>query len=174
MSRQRTLFEADEQGLIKLTSPRRGRRIKHMYRDEDGRLYRRCHLCKQVVPLDEYGPMASDRKYKKARLCIPCTRVDARARHAEKRNERYGVTSQQLEEMKERQGGRCAICRKYSTRTLHLDHCHATGRMREFLCQNCNLALGYVCDDESILLSCIEYLRKHNARLRDAPQTSPA
>lgn len=40
-----------------------------------------------------------------------------------------------------------------------LDHDHATGRARGFLCHRCNTALGMVRDDVRILLALAKYLR---------------
>lgn len=42
--------------------------------------------------------------------------------------------------MKRRQDGLCAICRE--PRTLVIDHCHASGRVRGLLCQSCNVRLA--------------------------------
>ena len=44
--------------------------------------------------------------------------------------------------------------------TLHLDHDHATGRFRGWLCRYCNAALGYVRDNPLILQALIEYLAR--------------
>lgn len=44
----------------------------------------------------------------------------------------------------------------------HLDHCHITGKIRGFLCSNCNTGLGLFKDNINLLESAIKYLRTHN------------
>lgn len=60
---------------------------------------------------------------------------------------KYGITLAQYEQLSEAQGGRCSICdQKPEGRgpagKLHVDHCHATKRVRGLLCNNCNNGLG--------------------------------
>lgn len=81
---------------------------------------------------------------------------------------RRGITRQEYQERKNAQNNLCAICSKPESRimkgkvmSLTLDHCHETNRVREFLCNQCNLCIGAVNDDISILEKAIEYLRKH-------------
>jgi len=55
----------------------------------------------------------------------------------------------------------CAICDtniKETGRFCHVDHNHATGKVRALLCHNCNSTLGYVKESQKILASAIEYL----------------
>lgn len=54
--------------------------------------------------------------------------------------------------------GICAICDRKG-RPMHLDHCHATGAFRGWLCHTCNLALGHLGDNISGLEKAIAYLR---------------
>lgn len=54
----------------------------------------------------------------------------------------YGLTEIQVETMRKAQGGRCLLCR--SDKSLVIDHCHTTGRVRGLLCMPCNTTLGHV------------------------------
>ena len=56
------------------------------------------------------------------------------------------------------QGGLCAICREAPAE--HVDHDHATGRVRGMLCFNCNGALGQFRDRTDLMLRAIGYLRR--------------
>jgi len=58
---------------------------------------------------------------------------------------RYGLTPQQVAEMKERQSGVCAICGKVPRRWV-VDHCHVTGEVRGLLCHGCNIHLPIIED----------------------------
>lgn len=59
--------------------------------------------------------------------------------------------------MVQRQGGRCAICKKVPKK-LVVDHNHVTGELRGLLCLSCNFCIGNAHDDVSILQSAIDYL----------------
>lgn len=79
----------------------------------------------------------------------------------------YGITQQQYDVLLSRQGGVCAICKetKASKRNgrvlpLHVDHCHASGKLRGILCANCNTALGKFRDDIKLLLRAVAYLKR--------------
>lgn len=54
----------------------------------------------------------------------------------------------------------CFIPESNLRKKLSFDHDHANNNFRGWLCANCNHALGFVKDDEKILLSMISYLRK--------------
>lgn len=49
-------------------------------------------------------------------------------------------------------------CQSGDGRSLHLDHDHATGLFRGWLCNHCNLALGHAMDDPGRLRLLAEYL----------------
>ena len=58
----------------------------------------------------------------------------------------------------------CAICGvELSTNdpNVHLDHCHKTGKIRAFLCSNCNRGIGSFHDEPWKLESAIKYLQSH-------------
>jgi hypothetical protein len=60
-----------------------------------------------------------------------------------------GVTDDEYARLLAAQGGHCALCPNVpKTRRLHVDHDHATGRVRGLLCYRCNRALpSYVTTD---------------------------
>jgi len=76
----------------------------------------------------------------------------------------YGITLNDYDIMYEHQEGLCAICTQPETINkgfLAVDHDHKTGKVRALLCQACNVTLGKVNEKEDILLSMVDYLRKH-------------
>ncbi len=52
----------------------------------------------------------------------------------------------------------CELCRKVPEGKLCLDHCHATGKFRGWLCRSCNMAIGKLGDNREGLLQAIAYL----------------
>lgn len=70
----------------------------------------------------------------------------------------YGLTPEQFEAMASSQNYVCAICGDYDPKGLHIDHCHATGRIRGLLCVNCNTGIGSFKDDHRRLERAIAYL----------------
>jgi hypothetical protein len=80
----------------------------------------------------------------------------------------YGISLEQFEEMEVRQNGLCAICGNPETKTirgtvarLSVDHCHDSGKVRDLLCSRCNLTIGALDDDPSLLLRAATYLERH-------------
>ncbi len=74
----------------------------------------------------------------------------------------YNISLEDYKLMMENQQERCFCCGKHKddlTKGLFVDHCHETGRVRGLLCATCNLAIGYVNDDISILENMIKYLK---------------
>jgi len=76
----------------------------------------------------------------------------------------YDMTIDQYEALVEQQNGRCAICKKRVTkdsrgRTFAVDHCHQCFRLRGLLCTKCNLAIGLLEDDPTIMQAAIRHVR---------------
>ena len=100
--------------------------------------------------------------------CRTCTNLarkkyyhtdEYRNRHLKK----FGITTEDYNQMMKEQDYKCACCGKTeqeNKKRLAVDHCHRTGQVRKLLCHNCNIALGLVNDDESILISLLSYLRE--------------
>ena len=77
----------------------------------------------------------------------------------------YGITLAERDAMLAAQGGVCAVCRCTEPGTIigwHVDHCHATGKIRGILCHHCNVALGAAKDDPARLRALADYVEKHN------------
>lgn len=73
------------------------------------------------------------------------------------------ITEEQFEALLGRQARACAICFEAVGERLNVDHDHSTGKVRGLLCRRCNLLLGKVQDNETILASAINYLRRSRA-----------
>jgi hypothetical protein len=79
----------------------------------------------------------------------------------------YGITLSEYRSLLQKQDSRCAICGQIESainwktkekKSLAVDHCHSTGKVRGLLCQSCNTALGSFNDDVSLLAKAIAYL----------------
>lgn len=80
---------------------------------------------------------------------------------------RYGISLEDYNKKLKEQNFSCAICGSFHVehermKTLVVDHCHTTGKVRGLLCHPCNVALGAVKEKEEILMACISYLRSYN------------
>jgi hypothetical protein len=74
----------------------------------------------------------------------------------------FGITLEQYGDMLVEQGHACAICNKPDRwRSLAVDHCHKSGKVRGLLCGWCNTALGKFEDDPDRLTAAISYLERH-------------
>lgn len=72
----------------------------------------------------------------------------------------YGITIDFYEGMLLAQGGVCKICKTPPSekRSLCVDHCHTTKKIRGLLCDNCNRAIGLLNDDVEKVKKVVEYL----------------
>lgn len=98
---------------------------------------------------------ASERKRNHKNIATARTKWRAyAARHKDQRRSaelrrRHGISLEQYDAMFTSQLGCCAICRYRANlkRSLCVDHCHKTGRIRGLLCDRCNLIVGWVEQD---------------------------
>ena len=79
--------------------------------------------------------------------------------HKERRlRYQYNTTKEFIEDLKESQDNKCAIC--FSEVKLVIDHCHTSMKIRGMLCSKCNVGLGQFKDDTIRLENAIKYLNK--------------
>jgi hypothetical protein len=86
--------------------------------------------------------------------------------HSLKRN--FGMTLGEYDKMNKLQNKVCAICKNSDCNNkknthLNVDHDHKTGNIRELLGSKCNMVLGLVSDNITILENMIKYLHKHKS-----------
>lgn len=76
---------------------------------------------------------------------------------------RYKMTEADYQSLLKKQDGHCALCFRTPdedrTGRLHIDHDHATDRVRGLLCHRHNHGLGMLGDSEEGLLAALKYLR---------------
>lgn len=142
----------------------------------DGDRY--CRICEETKPLEQFY---KDKKGKFGRgyFCKACANTKARIRHHQIKNtlehkrqqknahckRQFGINITEYEEKLAKQNFACAICGlKLSAhgQWTHLDHDHKTGKLRDFLCTNCNRGLGHFQDNKVLLAKAAQYLDTHN------------
>ena len=78
---------------------------------------------------------------------------------------KYGITLEEYNNFLEQQNYLCNICENHIeefSRSLAVDHCHKTGKVRSLLCSKCNTALGLVGENIDVLESMIGYIKEHS------------
>lgn len=77
----------------------------------------------------------------------------------------YGITQEDYEFLAVSHDNKCAICGEPDEKGLHVDHDHATGRIRGLLCGSCNRAMGLFHEDPARFEAAGVYLRRTQFRL---------
>jgi hypothetical protein len=79
---------------------------------------------------------------------------------------RYGVSLERYDELLRAQGGVCNLCGSEppKNRLLHVDHCHATGKVRGLLCVRCNTSLGWFESIKGQMNRVLDYLELVHVR----------
>lgn len=75
---------------------------------------------------------------------------------------KYGITIEEYEQMLKKQLNGCAICKREFSDKIKpdVDHHHGLIKVRGILCHRCNLALGYLQEDEDLIWDILEYLKR--------------
>lgn len=141
-----------------------------------------CTRCGKELPLSEFSLRHSVKKGLVPRShCKSCASGDSiSAQKAKRENDpesynlrlqqsrrqqifkRYGITAEDVQEMLKQQGYSCAMCGTDIAEKPHVDHDHATGKVRKLLCFHCNVGLGHFKDSVALLEIAIDYLRENS------------
>lgn len=138
-----------------------------------------CSRCKVEKPLEDFHN-CKGAPYDRAYYCKTCALSNARKHHVlrYKKDEaytkakraswikqRFGISLEEYEGILASQNNECAICEVKllaSGYLTHLDHSHKTGKIRAFLCTNCNRGLGHFQDNQDLLRKAADYLDTHS------------
>jgi len=130
-------------------------------------LFKVCKRCLVAKIPQEYSPN-SHNKDKLSTYCKVCS-----AKHtALNRNpikeamRKYKISEETVTQL--RSIANCQICGQSprENKTLCIDHCHTSGKVRGILCDPCNTALGKFKDNITILKKAIEYLENSSTESR--------
>jgi hypothetical protein len=84
----------------------------------------------------------------------------------------YRITLEQYNSLLQSQNFLCAICKTHRDfmdkkkgikRSLAVDHCHLTGKVRGLLCHRCNTAIGLFHESFTTVENALNYLRHHKS-----------
>ena len=101
-----------------------------------------CNVCVREADLRRYRALDSEGKASRRLVQLKSSRKRAGIKDADS----------------EVRSGNCPACGTFAD-PLHLDHDHATGEKRGWLCPACNTALGLLQDNPTTLQNLIEYLK---------------
>lgn len=118
-----------------------------------------CTKCGVNKPLEDFPWQKGNRRAD----CKSC------ALNAE-RKRNYNISHEDYVDLLTKQHGVCACCFKPEStkfrgkfRQLCVDHNHKTGKIRGLLCSKCNIALGLLFEDTTVIQSLLRYVEVHNA-----------
>jgi hypothetical protein len=151
-----------------------------------------CTKCGVEKPLTEfYLKNLGDRRVRRYGHCKEChkkltkawlnktenrLRINALAQPRQQ-SRKYGLTLAEYKALLAKMPDGCEVCGKVPSfenqgrRTLYIDHDHATGKIRGFLCHGCNFAIGMVYEDPEVLRRLALYLERHRNTLPASEST---
>ena len=117
--------------------------------------FRWCPNCKQAVAHEDYTRNSRTASGFGTR-CKTCHNAASSQAYFYRT---YKLTPRELAQLRAAQGNVCAICG--APEPQHLDHDHASGKIRRLLCQRCNHGLGLFRDDPYLLHVAALYVEGH-------------
>lgn len=92
--------------------------------------------------------------------CRACTNKSAIERQ---RLVKFGITADDYNAMYDKQNGCCACCGTHQLeqdKSMAVDHCHDTGKIRGLLCFDCNVGIGKLGDNLDGVMNAVKYLKE--------------
>jgi hypothetical protein len=137
-----------------------------------------CSACNESKPIGDFYLQSTNPEHRaygrpqgRCKICVRAQTGDYQRRNRERASEmqwswrlknQYGIAAEDYRQMLDDQLGACAICggppEGGHGKKFHVDHCHATGRVRGLLCGLCNRGMGYLQDSPDLLLLAADYL----------------
>jgi hypothetical protein len=108
-----------------------------------------CSMCEQTLPVEQFSVKGNYVQ----QWCKTCRNISERSRT-------YGISVDEVRALLARP---CDVCgdEMASLKSHHIDHCHATGKVRGVLCNGCNTALGLAREDVNVLRALISYIERN-------------
>jgi len=119
------------------------------------------------IPVSQYENKAEYlRQWRKLNPDYDKDRRDPEKTREKAWKRRYGITRADYNRMLQDQHGSCAICKTTEIGRghshFHVDHNHATGKVRGLLCDLCNRGLGYFKDSSKLMKAGAIYLEMND------------
>lgn len=134
-----------------------------------------CPYCKGTKNIELFRGDSKLRDGYKS-ICKLCRNYRHLGQELDRKNRKLGadfnITLATYMEKLESQGGVCAACGYPEThidhktgkiKNLAVDHNHKTGEVRELLCFNCNVSLGFLQEDPARIGGLLRYILKYIA-----------
>ena len=128
-----------------------------------------CRICKIVQPFENfYKNQQNEHLESRCKKCCNARNKEYNNKDKDKskkqraaywRKHKYGLTQEEYKNMILSQNNECAICKKPSHKTLHVDHDHKTDKVRGLLCHECNTGIGLFNEDIDSLTNAVKYLK---------------
>lgn len=159
-------------------NPKKGKNLKCYFHIREQEKFK-VKTYKEFLPLwakkrcKTHGLLRSNYVYQYGNKCKLCVK-DYDKNNPIKQNttliKRYGSSFIEYHQILQLQNNQCAICKitleelkkrnPQNQKSLALDHCHKTNKIRGVLCGKCNIGLGYFDDNPELLEKAAQYLRR--------------
>lgn len=141
---------------------------------------KKCTKCKEIKDLTSFKSRKRNDKVTYLSKCKECyseydqqwaTLNVKKVRH-NRLMSNHNMTFEQYQTMLIQQRHVCQICKQPEIRKSHngvlrslsVDHCHKTGKIRGLLCDACNTAIGLLQDSVDNALALTEYLKMNESK----------